>query len=408
MYRRHVQRPHQIIRRVGEVEHPRPLQDAQHNLRLPLIGLRLTPTAREEFRHRFPDIVFIGQLSAEPLAAVPVVRFRRHYDRAALADSRFSRRHTLDRLIDVLIQRISAVRRDDDIAHHRLRAALRQQESAACRMRHFGVAGYRVNHLLVAVQHHVDNVRQFCPFGRPQHIFMDGISIQQARPRAGMRNELRAMVCQHRLPRRHARQHAFSSAGEAREKVRLNESLSQQQIAFCRQPVDAQVSAGRQRAQMHEIRIIIAVVHHDTLIPHDILAKLVHQFRSCRVTVASRGDQQRDLRIRVAAPDSLQYRWNNQLARHRPRVIARNDDDVLLAPCKLLQPGRTDRFCHRLRDQFRLCPAGIIPMQPRRDHRRHPFFRQIAGNRFLSVRQLNFQHIVHLPQLIVHSFHKLL
>ena len=143
---------------------------------------------------------------------MPVVRFREHDDDAARIHGRFSGRHALHRLINVLIERIAAVRRKNDVGRLRRDAAALIQEPAARLMRGNEVARHRVDDLLFAVQHHVQDELEPRRLRRPDHVAVDRIVLQDPRPRMRVGNELRAMIRHHGFPRHDARQYRFPAA----------------------------------------------------------------------------------------------------------------------------------------------------------------------------------------------------
>jgi hypothetical protein len=70
---------------------------------------RIVPASLQEQFQRFADVGLFRQLPVKILTAVAVFRLCAHDDDAAFSDRRLRGGHAFDGLIDVLIQRVTAV-----------------------------------------------------------------------------------------------------------------------------------------------------------------------------------------------------------------------------------------------------------------------------------------------------------
>ena len=116
----------------------------------------------------------------------------------------------------------------------------------------------------------------------------------------------------------------------------FNESLCQKQVRFHRQTVDQQLAAGGQRTDGHQVGSVIAIMHNDLLICHDLRAEFICQFLQGCLSVASGGNEDRDLRLRISPPNLRQHRWQNNLAGHRSCVVTGNDHHIPFTLCQFL------------------------------------------------------------------------
>lgn len=146
--------------------------------------------------------------------------------------------HALDALVEVLVQRIAAVRGQHYVRPDRLHLAEAAQVFAAAPVGLDAVAGEGGDGALFLVYDDVHDV------GKPReprgglHVRIYGVAVQHSRAGEGAAYELPPVVAEHRSPVADAWQDALAPAGKAREEVRLYEALGHQQLRFRRQPVD--------------------------------------------------------------------------------------------------------------------------------------------------------------------------
>ena len=117
------------------------VEDAREDLHLPLVWERVFLRRRFDLIEQFARRLCGFQGLVEGLAAVTVVAGRDHDDDAAFVAVRLGRRHALDRLIDVLVERVAAVRRYDDVGRVALDFGERAHVVAARDVRFLAVAG---------------------------------------------------------------------------------------------------------------------------------------------------------------------------------------------------------------------------------------------------------------------------
>ena len=117
-------------------------------------------------------------------------------------------------------------------------------------MRFLQIAGKRSNNFLVPVQNDVDNEPQSCCVCCIQHVFVNGIFLQDARAGVGRIDKLAAVVGQNRFVRRNSWKHGFSPTGKTGEQVGLNKALCEQQVSLNCDSVDDALATGRQRADL--------------------------------------------------------------------------------------------------------------------------------------------------------------
>ena len=106
-----------------------------------------------------------------------------------------------------------------------------------------------IDRLFALVDDNVHDIGKASALGRPKHILMDGIFVENAGSRSRMRDELSAMVGKNRLLACYTRKHALASARESRKEMRLDKALSQKEIGLGGKAVDQQLSARRQPSE---------------------------------------------------------------------------------------------------------------------------------------------------------------
>ena len=249
------------------------MQYTNKNLCLPLIRDSFLSSTAQKQLHGLGYIPLVSKLVIKIVAANAVIGAGQHDDDTVFPDGSFCRSHALHRLIHILIQRVSAVCGDHNIRRLGLRAAESGKKIGAFFMGRFQIACHRIDHLLITVQHNIDNILQIDFPGCPQHIRMDGVALQDAGAGLGMGYKLRTMVGEHRFPGRDTGQHALSAAGETGEEMGFYEAFCKQQVGLHRQPVDTARAAGGKGSDIHKFFPVIAVVNHDFLIFHDLLTK---------------------------------------------------------------------------------------------------------------------------------------
>ena len=148
----------------------------------------------------------------------------------------------LNCLINVLIQRITAVGSDDDIAGSGLNLTELFEKFPTFDMGSITIPGHRMDDFFFGIDDHINHEGQLGSAGGVEHIDMKGIAFNQAGAGFRMGNEFAAMIGQHTDPAGNTRQHTFASPGKTGKEMGLNKAFRNQQIRFSRQPVDDQLA----------------------------------------------------------------------------------------------------------------------------------------------------------------------
>ena len=127
----------------------------------------------------------------------------------------------------------------------------------------------------------------------------------------------------------------------------------------------------------------------------DLLAKLRHKLVPRRASVTTRRDQNRDVRIGIALADLAQHLGHDDLARNGTRVVARNDDDLLLSARKHRKRLASDGGCHRRSDKGTFVRLGNVGFDRRRQNA-DKLVTELVFHIFFAVRENHFFHITDL------------
>ena len=103
-----------------------------------------------------------------------------HDDDTAFRAGSFSGSHTLDRLINVLIQRITVVGGDDDVCRNPIGLAQSLQKFGTGKMRLLTVTGESTHYLVLCIDNHIADEGKLGSPGGVDHIPVDGIALQNA------------------------------------------------------------------------------------------------------------------------------------------------------------------------------------------------------------------------------------
>ena len=175
-------------------------ENAGKNLKFPLIGFRAAAWNGGGFCQQGGGRCGFRQVAVEGFAAMTVGTAGGDDDHAAFAADRFARGHAFHRLIDVLIERITAVACDYNIGFRNAHFAKRPQESAARFVRANGIPGECADDFLFRIDHHVDDEREFRLFRRKQHIAVNRIVFQVSGACIRTLNEFGTMIRKHGFP----------------------------------------------------------------------------------------------------------------------------------------------------------------------------------------------------------------
>jgi len=102
--------------------------------------------------------------------------------------------HTFNALIDILIQRISAVAGNDHIDLRNTQFAILLEKSTSVGVRSFRIAGKSPDDIFLFIDHYIKDKSQFGLFGRKKHILMNGVIFQIASTGKSTVNKLCTMI----------------------------------------------------------------------------------------------------------------------------------------------------------------------------------------------------------------------
>ena len=157
----------------------------------------------------------------------------------------------------------------------------------------------------------------------------------------GTVNQRGAVVGVYGLCGTDAGQYAFSSAGKSGKEMRLDKPFRDQKIRLGCQGVDSQRRAGGQNTQING-GTLLAVMDYDMFPAADFRAKFPDQLLPGSAAVASGGNENGDLRLRISAPDLGQHLRDDCLAWHRAGVVTCQQYNFMLSLCQLPQRGTAD------------------------------------------------------------------
>ena len=161
----------------------------------------------------------------EVFAAVSVCCLGKHDDHATLFYSCLCCGHTLYRLVNILIQRVTAVGGDDDVCRDCVHLTLGSQELTANSVSQITVTCNSEDRIMCCVNDNVHNEVQSCCSCCIQHIVMDRVAFDYAGTRVRVCDESGVVIVHNSLTACNTRKHTLSAAGETSEEMRLNEAL---------------------------------------------------------------------------------------------------------------------------------------------------------------------------------------
>ena len=211
-------------------------------------------------------------------------------------------------------------------------------------------AGESPDYAAVGRDDHVQDEGEARLVHRENHVAVYWVAVERSGAGAFVRDEFRAVVRKHRLPRGHAREDRFAPAVKAREEVRLDEALRDEKIRLDRGLVELQASAGGQDSAIDHGRIVAAVVHDDFLPRDDFFPEFPDQLFARRPPVEPGRDEQRHVDRPVAPPQPLQHRRNQHLRRNRARVVAEDYRGGLRSGGEFFELRAADRVVERFFD----------------------------------------------------------
>ena len=270
--------------------HVEAAQDAGQNLALPLVGDGVRLGGGFDLSQNFRRCQGLGHGFHEGCAAVTVVAAGGHDDDAALFTGGFRGGHALDGLIDILIQGVAVVGGEDDVGRNFFTLAQRAKELDTGKVCLLDITGKRAYHFVPGVDDHIADEGQLCGAGGIDHIFMDGVTLQNAGAGERTCNEVCVVIPSYCCLRGDTRQNALSSAGEAGEEMGLDEAFADEQVGILCQTVDTQLTAGGKRTDGDHVFFRGAVVNDNSFGFYDFSAEFLNQLFFRGAAVAAGGD----------------------------------------------------------------------------------------------------------------------
>ena len=154
--------------------------------------------------------------------------------------------------------------------------------------------------------------------------------------------------------------------------------------------IQPQLAAGGQLAkERHFIRF--RLVDNDVLRIHDGVAKLAPQFRLSRRAMHAGGDQNGDLRLRVALANLAKEQRHGDSAGYRTGVIAGDNENLFLPLHLFTQAHVADRILQCLLNDFFLRRMRLLRMIGR-EYRRKARIIDMKRLRAAPIRDRNLRH----------------
>ena len=327
---------HLVIAQIGNHDHRVMCQDAGENLARPLVGQGLVLGTIDAGTLKLCRIV-VGDVVIEALATVTVGATGDIDDHAALGKCGLGSAHALHGLVDVLVERVTAVGGDGNLALDGLNAGEALHELAAGLVRLVNVAGKGADDLVLAVEHHVKHKGKVSHLGSGKHVLAHMVVAQVAGTRVRIVHKLTVVVVHDGLVASDTGQHGLTATRETGKEMRLNEALGKQQIAIGGNLVDDALATRRQGADLFHHAVVSRDVHDDFLVGNDLLAILVDELLVRRRTVHTRSNQNTHASLGRSRMDVMQQNRHRHTRGNGTRMVGANDDNILLASTKLLE-----------------------------------------------------------------------
>ena len=160
--------------------------------------------------------------------------------------------------------------------------------------------------LFLFVLKHVHNeVHPRCP-GGVDHIFVDGIALENPCFCQGMSDGSGGVVGVYRLPGGYPRKNALASPGEARKEVGFDEALADQKIRLHRQAVDTAGAPRGELSQRYHLVGAFHVMHHDLFLFRHLFTEALKNLLPGGFPMQPRGDENGYIRLGIPRTDFLE------------------------------------------------------------------------------------------------------
>jgi hypothetical protein len=292
-------------------------------------------------------------------------------DRAALLDDRGRRGHALDRLVEVLVERVAGVARDHDVEGLGHRAHGRgARRGARGRVHGPQLARERRDDALLAVEDHVEREVGRARGGDRTDVVVHRVALDAPPRRRGMADASGVVEHEHRVEPREPGRHHLGAAAEAGEEVRLDEAGGDPHVGLHPLAVEPHGHALAVLAEVLQAPRVARVVVDD---PHAVRHLGAEHRPDLLVGVAAvgaRGHEHGHVVERDHALELLEHGGDHEVARLGARAVAHGDGHAPAAAGGVAQSRPGHGGVERLaQDRPGLRRGGMVR---RLDHRGAP------------------------------------
>ena len=288
-----------------------------------------------------------------------VSAFGRADDGSAGPHDLVGRGHPLDRLVQVLVERIARAGGEHDVepAVHRLHGDLLGERGRRLVHRE-QVAAEGLDDRLVGVEHHVQGERDPGGLADRADVVVDGVAVGDAPGRPRIADAGRIVQYEDGVERREARRDQLRAAGEPGEEVRFDEPGGDPDVRLAPLAVEPDRDVAAERAPPHHRLRRPRVVVDDAHGVDDLVAEHRPQLLG-RVRPVGSGRHEDDDVVEVDdAVELLEQDRDHHVPGLRPGDVARGDRDRLTAGYPLPQRRSGDRTAQRVADRLPLVRRG--------------------------------------------------
>ncbi len=261
-------------------------------------------------------------------------------DRAAFVDDAGGGAHAFDALVEVHVERITAVGGDDDIegfldflhggAADEFESGFVGDEEIASEDAGDGA---------LFVQGNVEEEALADAQGDVANFFPDGIAIGDAKGGTGIADVMDAVIAHDGFERGATGHDAFGAAAEAGEEVGFDKASDDANVGFGEVTVDQSRGAIAGGAKLDHGAFVLGLVIDDAIIVDDFRGQEFFQFRVGVRTMRAQLIEQRNIFTRVIG-EMFEQPGNNAIIRRGAGDVGKGDADAVSGTNPLLQ-----RFC---------------------------------------------------------------
>ena len=252
------------------------------------------------------------------------------------------RRHPLDRLIEILIERVPGVARQDDVerrgdfAHRRL-LGIRARSPVLGQQ----LAGEHRRDLLLTIECHVDREVDADHSRDLTHVVVDRVALGDAPGGARMTDALRVVQRHHGLETRKPGRDHLGAPAEPGEEMRLDEAGGDPNVGVQKLPVQMHGDTGGRASDIRQRRRVTGVVVDHAVAVEDVAAEHPLELGRRVRAVGSRGNQDRDV-FRSDLRHLFEERPQHLSTRLGAGDVAYGNGHALALTHELAQAARTE------------------------------------------------------------------